>query len=210
MYRQKAAKCRPLRENSPMSEDENALDERLVQMVRSNPSLMELLRAARSLKLKSWCIGAGAVRSLVWDKLHGFTTPSHIDDVDLVYYDETAGAERDSELAKQLLEFAPSACWEVTNQAQVHEWFLAARSEVVQPLRSLEDGIATWPEYATCVGVRLSLDDTIEVVAPHGLGDLFHLRVRHNPIRASAAVFKERVTSKRFTERWPMLSIVPS
>jgi hypothetical protein len=192
-----------------MSEDENRLEERLVQMVRSSPSLMELLRAARSLNLESWCIGAGVVRSLVWDKLHGFTSPSLCDDVDLVYYDVAASPEQDTELLKHLMEIVPSARWEVTNQALVHEWFLTTRSQVVPALRSLADGISTWPEYATCVGVRLSADDTIEVIAPHGLEDLFHLRVRHNPVRASAAVFQDRVTSKRFAERWPMLSIVP-
>ncbi|WP_395406541.1 hypothetical protein ACHMW6_07790 [Pseudoduganella sp. UC29_106] len=33
--------------------------------------------------------------------------------------------------------------------------------------------------------------------------------MRHNPVRASAALFTERVRSKRFAKRWPMLSIIP-
>lgn len=187
--------------------DEQILEERLIQMVRSSPTLMELLTAVRSLNLASWCIGAGVIRSLVWDQLHGFIEPSHYDDVDVTYYDEAGGTEQDAELLKQLQEILPSVRWEVTNQALIHDWFLKEHSQVVPPLRSLADGIATWPEYATCVGVRLSADDTIEVIAPHGLEDLFHLRVRHNPIRASAAMFTERVRSKRFVERWPQLSI---
>jgi hypothetical protein len=44
-------------------------------------------------------------------------------------------------------------------------------------------------------------------IAPHGLEDLFHLRVRHNPIRASAAMFSERVKSKRFTKCATMYGI---
>lgn len=191
-----------------MSTDEKTLESRLIQMVHSSPALMEMLDTVRSLKLASWCIGAGAVRSLVWNRLHGFAAPSHYDDVDVVYYDRVAGPTQDDELLRRLLSLKPSVRWEVTNQASIHHWFLTRYSEVVPPLCSLAEGIATWPEYATCVGVTLSSENSIKVIAPYGLEDLFQLRVRHNPIRASAAVFNERVTSKRFSERWPMLSII--
>ena len=189
-----------------MSSNEN--EKRLVQLVRSSSVTMELLAAARSLKLESWCIGAGAIRSLVWDHLHGFSERSHYDDVDVAYFDDAADQHQEIALAAQLTQALPAARWEVTNQATVHEWFLNAHSQVVPPLRSLADGIATWPEYATCVGVKLTEHDAIEVIAPHGLDDLFGMKVRHNPIRASAAVFAERVASKRLIERWPLLSVV--
>eukprot|EP01034_Spumella_vulgaris_P027324 gene27324-34024_t len=52
------------------------LHARLVLLVRSSAGLMAALRAVRELGLDSWCIGAGAVRSLVWDTLHGYTVPS--------------------------------------------------------------------------------------------------------------------------------------
>jgi hypothetical protein len=185
----------------------NEFEERLIKIVRSSPALMEMLAAARSLNLESWCIGAGVVRSLVWDHLHGFREQSHVEDVDVVYYDDSIDGPQDTVLAAQLTESLPSVRWEVTNQAWIHEWFLEAHAQVVPPLRSLADGIATWPEYATCVGVSLRADDAIEVIAPHGLEDLFGLKIRHNPSRASAAVFTERVATKRFTERWPMVSL---
>jgi len=59
-------------------------------MVRSSSPLMAALRAVRSLRLASWCIGAGAVRSLVWDTLHGFEEASPVEDVDVVYFDDSA------------------------------------------------------------------------------------------------------------------------
>ncbi|MDH6594671.1 hypothetical protein M2165_004560 [Variovorax sp. TBS-050B] len=186
---------------------EPELERRLVAMVRSSPALMTALAAVRSLALDAWCIGAGAVRSLVWDRLHGFAQPSTLDDVDVVYFDETAGAGDDACLESRLRGLMPGVRWEVTNQATVHHWFAAELGQIVAPLRSLEEGVATWPEFATCVGVRLGADDAIEVIAPHGLGDLFGLRVRHNPARASAATYRQRVASKRFAERWPRLSI---
>jgi hypothetical protein len=191
-----------------MSDHEQELEERLIRMVRSSSTLMALLAAVRSLHLESWCIGAGAVRGLVWDHLHGFSQPSRYDDVDVTYYDNTADENQDEELTRRLLAISPSVRWEVTNQALIHKWFLKAHGQMVPALRSLEDGIATWPEYATCVGVKLNPDDTIKVIAPHGLQDLFDLKVRHNDARASADVFMQRVTSKRLIERWPMLSIV--
>ena len=101
----------------------------------------------------------------------------------------------------------PHLDWEVTNQAGVHRWFATALGQTVPPVQSLAEGVATWPEYATCVGVWLNQDDSIGIVAPHGLADLFDLRVRHNPARASAATYRARVASKRFLARWPLLSI---
>lgn len=191
-----------------MRADGEALERRLAAMVRSSPALMELLDTARRLELASWCIGAGAVRSMVWDRLHGFAAPTRYDDVDVVYYDGDAAPAQDAALLERLRSLQPGVCWEVTNQATVHHWFLDQGAQVA-PLGSLAEGIATWPEYATCVGVSLGSGGEINVIAPHGLDDLFQLRVRHNPVRASAAVFTERVSTKRFTERWPMLTIFP-
>ena len=74
-------------------------------------------------------------------------------------------------------------------------------------IRSLEEGVSTWPEFATCVGVNLDEEDAIGIVAPHGLDDLFGLLVRHNPLRVSVATYQQRIQSKRFGERWPLLSI---
>lgn len=172
---------------------------------------MEALRAVRALGLGSWCIGAGAVRSLVWDDLHGFAEPTPLDDVDVVYFDSTAeGVEHDTALEARLRHAMPSVAWEVTNQATVHHWFARHLGLQVPPLASLEDGVGTWPEIATCVGVFLRANDSIGVVAPHGLDDLFQLVVRHNPVRADAQTYCERVASKRFAERWPLLSICPA
>ena len=84
-------------------------------MVTASDELMAALRVVRSLGLRSWCIGAGAIRSLIWDTLHKFDQ--------------------------------------------------------------------------------------------RGLDDLFELRVRLNPLRASVATYRQRVAEKRFGERWPRLSI---
>ncbi|WP_237711521.1 nucleotidyltransferase family protein [Paracidovorax oryzae] len=45
---------------------------------------------------------------------------------------------------------------------------------------------------------------------PHGLEDLFALRVRHNPVRASAATYRQRVEQKRYAQRWPRVEVIPA
>ena len=176
-------------------------------MVAASDELMAALRAVRSLGLRSWCIGAGAIRSLVWDTLHGFDRRSAVEDLDVVYFDAEAGPEHDADLESRLRSAMPGFQWEVTNQAGVHRWLAAALGQAVPPLASVEEGVATWPEFATCVGVWLNEDESLGVVAPHGLDDLFALRVRHNPLRASVATYRQRVAAKRFGERWPRLLV---
>lgn len=186
------------------------LDRRLVELVRQAPHLMSALSAVRQLGLASWCIGAGAVRALVWDSLHGFAQPSALEDVDVVYFDVAEPQPREAELQVCLSRQMPALRWEVTNQATVHHWFRERLGMVVSPLNSLEEGVATWPEFATCVGVALEADDSIRVIAPHGLQDLFGLRVRHNPSRADAQTYRQRVAQKRFAQRWPRVEVLPA
>lgn len=97
--------------------------------------------------------------------------------------------------------------WEVTNQATIHLWHCRTQGISIAPHRSVADGLATWPETATAVGVRLTVEGDIEVLAPLGLADLFALRLRHNAAQAGFDVFSRRVESKRWLQRWPELRI---
>jgi hypothetical protein len=47
------------------------------------------------------------------------------------------------------------------------------------------DGVATWPETATAVAVRLCVDDSLEVLAPCGVADLLGGVCRRNPLESS-------------------------
>jgi hypothetical protein len=146
------------------------------------------------------------VRNLVWDTLHA-RSPTFNSDIDVVFFDAELPPHRDAELERQLHSLMPNMDWEVTNQAHVHLWFESTLDRIVHPLGSLEEGISTWPEFATCVGVFITDDDSIGIIAPYGLDDLFEMKVRHNPARASADEFNQRVRSKRFRDRWPRLTI---
>lgn len=190
-------------------QQESKFQERLINIVYESPWFMAALEAVCNLGLSSWCIGAGAVRNLVWDKLHGFNQPSILPDIDVVYFDaENLTAEHDAELQNELADLFPDTPWEVINQAAVHTWYEDYFGQSVAPFTSLQNAIASWPEYATCVGVTLIADNTIEVIAPHGLEDLFALLIRHNPTRASVGMYRERLAQKRYSERWPKVRAV--
>ncbi|MEN3111890.1 nucleotidyltransferase family protein [Uliginosibacterium paludis] len=79
----------------------------------------------------------------------------------------------------------------------------------VDPLGSLHEAVACWPEYATALGVTLAKDDSLSLIAPHGLEDLFGMMIRRNPARVSLDTCHERIRQKRYTERWPRVRIVP-
>jgi uncharacterized protein len=177
----------------------------LEAIVRTTPSLLRALEVAREVDAPDWLIGAGAVRSAVWDRLHGFTEPTPPGDVDLAFFDPAdLSREHARDVEAALRERAPELPWEATNQAAVHLWY----DDDVEPLRSTAEAIATWPETATAVALRLDAGDRLTIVAPFGLDDLFAMVVRYNPARASPAAFNRRVASKRFTERWPRARVV--
>jgi len=187
-----------------------AQTQQLVEIVASTPWFMTALHAVRKLDLLDWCIGAGAVRNLVWDALHQYTSPSALADVDVAYFDiASLSTERDGVIQSRLSALSPGIPWEVTNQAGVHLWFESYFGHRVEPLHSLEEAVASWPEFATSVGVRLEANDSLTVIAPHGLDDLFSVIVRRNPARVSIETYRQRVAHKRYAERWPKVSIVP-
>jgi hypothetical protein len=193
-----------------MSASEAELNYQLLEIARGSSWFMDALATVRQLALAEWCIGAGAIRNLVWDTLHGKSLPSKLSDVDVAYFDlADISQQQDQELQRRLHELRPSVPWEVTNQAGVHQWFEGYFGHAVEPLASLQEAVASWPEFATAVGISLGQDNALRVIAPHGLGDLFDIVVRRNPTRVSIETYRERVEQKRYPERWPRVKVVP-
>ncbi len=184
--------------------------ERLQNIVQTSPWFMRALQAASELSLQSWCIGAGAVRNLVWDYLHGYTSPSLFADLDLAYFDQDELPSREHHHQKRIKNSCPDLPWEVTNQAHVHLWFEDHFGHAVPPLRDLRDAVGSWPEFATSVGVSLDQNGVIEIIAPLGLDDLFAMRIRRNPSRVSIETYRQRTTSKRYNDRWPRVVVLDS
>ena len=183
--------------------------QQLTEIIRSTAWLMDLLKAAREFDLPNWFIGAGAVRNTVWDRLHGFPSAVSCSDVDLIYFSPIEEPiESDEALQERLTRMTPGIFREVTNQALVHKWYEQELGLQIIPFTSSEDGVGTWPETATAVGVRLERDDQLTIVAPCGLTDLFTLNLRWNSRQASLRTFSQRVKDKQFLSRWPLLKLI--
>jgi hypothetical protein len=165
--------------------------------------VMTALRAARDADPPDWLICAGAIRDAVWDLLHD-REPAPPKDVDVAYF--AAGGElTDEAVESELRVRAADVPWEARNQADVHLWYPRRFGFAVPPLTSSAGAIATFPETASCVGVRLLPDDELLVVAPHGLEDLLGCVCRHNPARVSAEFYERRVADHDWRERWPRM-----
>jgi hypothetical protein len=183
--------------------------ERLEEILRSTPWLMEALAAAREVDAPDWLIGAEAIRTAVWDRLHGFGHASELADIDLAFFDPAdLSPERDRAVEEALRTRLPQVPWDAKNQAAVHLWYPAKFGYEVEPLGSSAEGVATWPDTAACVAVRLERDDRLEVVAPYGLDDLLGLVQHRNPARVSVEEYERRLESKRIRERWPRVRIL--
>tara|TARA_Y100000310_G_C20470934_1_gene709987 strand:- start:117 stop:662 length:546 start_codon:yes stop_codon:yes gene_type:complete len=173
----------------------------LKNIIKKDPRLKRILPAVRELELPNWFIGGGAIRNTVWDKLHGIETP--FNDIDVVYFDEDDVLREIEDFYEKRLAAELPYQFDVNNQARVHSWLYAGKV-----LISTEDGIASWTEKATCVGVRLEYDDTITISAPHKLDDLFDLIVRPGPVRNDLGLFRGRVAKKQWQANWPKLEIL--
>jgi hypothetical protein len=189
--------------------EEHHYEQRLCQILKANEWFMSLLKAARACDFPDWFVGAGVIRNIAWDYLHGYTQPTSVADVDVAFFDPTdLTPERDQVAQRQLQAQLPEVPWEAVNQAAVHLWYPEHFGYSVPPLLSSAEAIGTWPETVTCIGARLLPDDRLLIVAPCGLADLFNLILRRNPRRVSYEQFQKRAREKRTLEKWPRVRLV--
>jgi hypothetical protein len=167
----------------------------LAQLLAEDVRFQELLRTVSQVRSDAW-VAAGAVRNRVWNALFDSREPSD-PDVDVVFFDAT-NLRCDAAVTRALAEHL-AAPWQAVNQAAVHTW------REVQPYASLPESLAAWPETATAVAVRLC-DGNLEVCAPFGLDDLMTGVLRPTPGFPSES-FQQRLSDKRFLERWPALAL---
>jgi hypothetical protein len=181
------------------------LRQRLERIIRGTPWLFESLETVRSLGLPDWYLAAGAIRNTVWDALHGSTNSQPQNDLDVIYFDPV-NLENDAE--HRLRAALPEYAWEVTNQASVHHWQSRATGRDIPAYDSIAKSMASWPETATAVGVRLSDQGAMEFIAPHGLLDLFTLTLRPSPAASDPSAYASRLRQKAWHLRWPRLVIL--
>jgi hypothetical protein len=183
--------------------------DRLVALIRNCPWFWAALVAGREVNAPDWVIGAGAIRDLVFEDLHGRrAAPPR--DIDYAFYDAVdLSVEREEFIEAELRKRCPTLPFEARNQARVHLWYEQHFGDPIAPYRSIEHAVSTWPETATAVACRLLAGDRVEVLAPLGLGDLFAGVLRRNPAQVTPAIFQERLAGRPdLATRWPLVRVI--
>ncbi len=164
---------------------------------------IECLKAAATLNLPDWYLAAGFVRNAIWDHLHGHTSMTPLNDVDLVYFDPNdVSHASEQNYQAQLSALCPDVNWEVRNQARMHV------NHGHSPYHNTEQAIAHWVELPTCVGVRLEPDGSLNFCAPFGLQHNWSLDIAINPNFPQPQVFIDRVTKKQWLTIWHNLKLI--
>lgn len=175
----------------------------IIDIIKSDPWMMEVLGIARSLGLKDWAIGAGFVRNKIWDHLSGkvslgVDTP----DIDLVYYDKNGNDEVSDQILSKELNKKTGYNWEIVNQNYSHVW------NKLDPYISTEDAISKWPETVTAIGVNIDKQNDLHLVAPYGISDLINFIVKPTPAFIDKVdILKGRVLKKKWLEKWPRIVV---
>jgi uncharacterized protein len=175
----------------------------IATIIAQDPVGMEQLRSVRALALPDWCIAAGFVRNRVWDHLHGIAPPRPANDIDVLYYDAADLSKAPEQAYEARLNAVLPAPWQVRNQARMH------LPKDLPQHKSTEDAMIYWLETVTAVGVRLEADNSLTIIAPHGVADLVELRCRPTAFgRTKLDEYNERIASKGWRELWPKVRFV--
>ena len=176
--------------------------EHIIHWLKEEPYHWQALQVASKLNLKDWCLAAGFVRNLVWDKLHNYTSISPLNDIDLIYFDDQNTDESfDKQHEVQLKQWS-SHPWSVKNQAMMHHRNFDA------PYTSTLDAMSYWVEEETAIGVRIMGNGDLELLAPFGLSGLMDLTITMNKKRPKRDVFLKRVSEKNWLKRWAKLKVI--
>src|SRR5689334_845 len=138
---------------------ELARTDELIARVSAEPYLLSALHTVAASGLPDAWIGAGVLRDVVWGQLHDGFEPAEVHDIDVGYFDPTDLSEGRDVAATECLTALLDRPWEAVNQAAVHTWYADVYGEAPLPaLRSMHEAVATGPEFATSVALRLTGD----------------------------------------------------
>lgn len=179
-------------------------------LIRTDPLLMPVLRAARRLALPDWRLVSGAVYQSVWNALTGRPSGHGIKDIDLVYFDggDLGYEAEDAVIARAGAVMAgvePPV--EVRNQARVHRWYEARFGQPYPRLACTDEALLYYAARTHAVGVRLEADNRLSIAAPFGLADVFAMRLVPNPVLDNSATYTEKALRMKAT--WPEIEILP-
>lgn len=185
------------------------LEERLVSILRGDRTLMQVMRTVRDLDLPDWMIFSGAIYQAVWNDVTGREPGYGIKDFDVGYFDPDTSWDAEDAIIRRVaaaFEEPLRSRVEVRNQARVHLWFEDRFGEPYPALSCTAEALERFVAPAFSTGVRLEADDSLTVVSPGGLDDMFDMVIRPNPLRPRARGWDRVVENAR--ARWPEVRVV--
>ena len=95
----------------------------VLRLIAADSWRMAVLETVRALDLADCWVGAGFVRAVVWDHLHGHAEATPLDDVDVVFFDSertdpAVEIRHEQRLAALWPADRPAVPWSVKNQAR--------------------------------------------------------------------------------------------
>ncbi|WP_085522073.1 nucleotidyltransferase family protein [Tuberibacillus sp. Marseille-P3662] len=183
----------------------NNLDD-IIEQVKADKWMMDVLKAAKSLDLPDWWVCAGFVRAKIWDVLHGFQQRTPLPDVDVIYFNDSMIEEaQEKTYEQQLKSIIPDIPWSVKNQARMHVL------NNNPPYTSSIDAMSKFPETATALGLKLNRDNDIILAAPCGLNDVINLKVKPTPYfqetKERAQIYEQRLIQKHWQANWDKIKV---
>lgn len=174
----------------------------VVSLIKNDEWMMGILREVEKLNLPDWWIGAGFVRSKVWDHLHGYKKRTPLPDIDVVYFDPKSPKSNEQKYWKILKGKFPDQKWSITNTAYRH-----LRIGRKESYLSSTEALSDWVETATGVGVSINRG-MVKLTAPNRIDDLVNMVLRPTKnYEKRRKVFEKRIKEKKWLEKWPKLTI---
>lgn len=182
------------------SADDTLLSSHCAALLWQSPVHRACLEAVATLELPDCWTGAGFVRNLIWDFTHQFSSPTPLNDVDVIFFDKSDTSKtQEQHIQRQLRRLYPAVNWEVRNQARMH------LKHDFPPFADTLDAISHWVEKETAVAARYTGTET-EIIAPYGLKMNYSNSITPHPA-FPAALFESRVSKKCWQQIWPALWI---
>lgn len=184
------------------------VETRLNTIVASSPTLTAVLDRWIAIELSDCWLSGSAIAQTAWNATFGFAPDYGLVDIDLVYYDAAdLSEESEARHAARINALFPDSAVriDVKNEARVHLWYAAKFGYPIEPYRSSEHAISTFPTTASAIAIRPGVLG-LSIFAPFGLSDLLSCTVRPNKAQITPAIYERKIA--RWRDCWPKLTII--
>lgn len=168
-------------------------------ILNSSSCIRKITQALSKIDNEKCYITGGALRNIVWNYLHRYAEEYHLDDFDVIFFNEK-NTEKSYEncIKEKLINICPDIRWSVKNQARMYH-----RNNHV-PYRSIYDALIHFPETSSAIAI----DGECNIIAPFGFRDLIELKLKPTTFcrENELSVFYQRLQVKGWIKKWDQLT----